>query len=145
VHPKTEAFEATFRLWEGTDSESSVDISNVRTEFNGCSVNLNEYLNRWADEARNQSMQTFPSGRLSEGVYDLSTNAIREFARGEFLLDGREVKKVGLSVTFKVHVFRPLVISHFDVVTRGRISSLAPFAVAGTTLRVSIISDAPRE
>ena len=120
------------------------DVNKVDTKLNDNSVNLNEYLMKWAQEICHESMRAFPSGRLSEGVYERNADATRQFAVGELLLDGLSMKSVALSVSFKINVFRPRVISHFDVVTRGRVSNLTPLAFAGTTLQLLIMSNTGR-
>jgi hypothetical protein len=145
VYVEIGAVAAKFRQWESPGVESLVDITKTRTELNGSSINLNAHLIKCAEEVCNESMRTFPSGTLSEGVYERSAEGTREFARGALILDGHDVKSVALSVSFKVHVFHPPVISHFQVVSRGRVSFLAPLALPGTTVQMSIISDAPSQ
>lgn len=144
VHVETEAVAANFRQRETSDSESQVDLTKTRSELNGSAVNLKEYLINWADGIRDESMRTFPSATLPEGIYERSAGATREFARDTLFLDGRAVESVHLSVSFKVWVYRPAVISQFEVVSRGRVSCFAPFAIDGTTFQTKLILHTPQ-
>lgn len=144
VHTEIHSVAANCQRLESASSELVLDVTKVDTKLNDNSVNLNEYLMKWAQEICHESMRAFPSGRLSEGVYERTADATRQFAVGELLLDGLSMKSVALSVSFKINVFRPRVISHFDVVTRGRVSNLTPLAFAGTTLQLRIISNTGR-
>ena len=145
VNPELERVEVNFRGQDSTGSEPSpIDIATAQAQLHGIAINLHEYVMKWAEETCNENMRTFPSGKLSEGVYDRTADSTREFAQGEFLLDGSDIKGATLSITFKVRVLRPAVISHFEVQSRGRVLSFAPVAFAGSTMQVRLILGAPK-
>lgn len=145
VNPELERVDVDFRKQNSTGLESSpIEVTTAQAKLQGSSINLHQYLMKWADETCNENMRTFPSGRLSEGVYDRIADSTREFAQGELLLNGESIKTVVLSITFKVRVLRPAVVSHFEVESRGRVLFFAPVAFVGSTLRTSLILGAPK-
>ena len=107
----------------------TIDVTTARAKFHGENINLDQHIKDWIKDACNESMKTFPSEKLPEGVYDRNADSTREFEEGEFLLDDRDIQSSSLHVAFKVRVLRPAVISNFEVASRGRVLSIAPVTV----------------
>jgi restriction endonuclease len=140
VIPELGSVDVCFRSWNSSNADDSpVDTTAVTAQFQGSAINLKEYLIKWAWEVCGESMRTFRSQRLPEGVYDRTAESIREFPKGELLLDGEPIKSATLHVPFKVRVFRT-VTSHFEVASRGRVVTFAPVAFAGTTMEMRLVS-----
>ena len=114
-------------------------IAKARATINGVDLNLDDYARDWARETCDENLQTFPSGALTEGVYQREAKAERVFDEGELIFNDMGVAKVELLVNFSVRVIRPPVVSHFDVATRGRSISWAPVEIGNDTLRAGIV------
>jgi len=143
VIPEFDHVEVTFSRWGSpTNSESlPFDVGAAEAWVQGRTINLKEYLVAWGHEAVNGSMRTFSSGKLPEGVYERTGESTREYAEGELTLNGDAIRSATLHVPFKVRLFRT-VTSHFEVESRGRVVTFAPFAFAGTTAEIKLFSGA---
>lgn len=118
--------ETTFYKGDGGTRMEMLDLAIAVAMLRGESIDLREYLCKWAEEAASQDSLSFPSHRYPEGDYVRDTLSKREFASGELIVNGMEMAWAETDVRYKATVVRPAVISHFEVHSRGRVVSLAP-------------------
>lgn len=139
---KTDA-EMKFVAWNPANlqEEAHVNVQNAQATLGGKSLILEPYVNQWIEDARNESVSKFPSGRLPAGEYEREADVVREFSEGELILNGTSIRRSTLHLKMKLRVLRPPILSHFEVETRGRVLSLAPVKVGeGNTIQSNIIA-----
>jgi len=118
--------ETAFHKGDGNTELKTIDIPKAVAALRGEAINLGDYLVQWADEAANADSLKFQSGGCPAGDYERSTSVRRDYAKGEFIVDGMEIAWAEQLVRYNARIVRPAVISHFEVRTRGRVVSLAP-------------------
>jgi hypothetical protein len=101
--------------------------------LNGNPLNLLEYLNIWVTESINESMRTFPSGTLADGIYQRECESERSFAEEVFILSGITIQTIKIIVKFEIYLVRPAIKSHFEVSGRGRVISFEAHTVGDVT------------
>lgn len=132
--------EATFHTGIDGMQVTTIDMATATAKLCGEPIDLQEYLSKWAEEAVGYDARSFRSERFPEGDYERSTVAKREFGKGEFTIDGKEMAWVETSIRYKATVVRPAVVSYFEVQTRGRVVSLAPLQIpSGPAMEVRLI------
>ena len=128
------------RRGSAATEQIQLDLERSNSVLRGTEADLRVCFVEWAEKARDKQMRTFPSGRLPEGSYERNASEAHKFEPGEFVVDGMDIEQADVSIDFSVHLVRPMVISHFEVATRGRVISLSPIQLAnGTVLRASFI------
>ena len=120
--------------------EAAFTIHEARALLRDKVLDLGRYVQDWASEAASERERTFPSGTLSEGVYEIDTAVERTFEPGELTVNGRDIERATLHVECSVRVLRPAVLRHFEVETRGRVLSLAPVEVGGQTIHAGFVA-----
>ncbi len=116
------------------------DVATATLRFRGEIAPLQEYLRQWIDQTTSQDVLKFASGSLPEGRYDREGVSSRTFAQGEFLVNDEDMEMAAIIVRYHVDLYRPPVVSHFSVETRGRVYSLAPINLPkGGTLSMRIV------
>jgi len=117
-----------------------IDIDAVDAVLDSAKVNLRELILKWSQDACNESVNKFRSEDVPEGAYDRVADLTLNFLERQFLVDGTVMASATVSVNFKVHVFRPPVISSFEVESRGRSLAFGPISTPqGTTLQYRIV------
>lgn len=126
--------EALFHKAKGGTQLQTVDLAKAVAILRGEAIDIRAYLCKWAEEAANEDARSFRSERCPEGEYERSTEAKREFAEGEFTINGTQIAWADTSIRYIATVVRPAIISCFDIESRGRVVSLAPIQIpsAGT-------------
>jgi hypothetical protein len=74
---------------------------------------------------------------MPDGDYTRSCSAEREFFRGEFIVEGVDVRTIDLNVEFAIHLKRPAVLSHFEINGRGRVITFEGYNFNGVTFSKS--------
>lgn len=110
------------------------DISHATATLNGNPLNLLEFFNRWATEAIQESMLTFASGTLADGIYQRECSSTRSFGEGVFILDNSSIENIEIEVRFDIFLVRPAIRSHFEIGGRGRVISFESHSVGDMTL-----------
>jgi hypothetical protein len=124
-----------FRKWGSQGNElTDVDVSKADVTLDGSPLNLTEYMNAWTTEAMNESMRTFASGTLPEGVYQRGCTSNRKFPEGAFVIDGKSIETATMTVQFDIYLVRPAVKSHFEVNGRGRVITLEGHTAGDLTI-----------
>lgn len=124
-----------FKKW-GTDGSKveRLDLAKSHVLLNGATVDFLAYLNEWTVEAINESMRTFPSGTLEEGIHSRSCQSMRRFAEGQLSIDSSDIELAESEVDFEIHLKRPRVVSHFEVGGRGRVISFEGHTLGSVTV-----------
>lgn len=143
VIPRLDRVEIELRTRNGGTTELPVDLTTAAISLNGSGTLLHPYVMEWAEQAFKKSVNQFRSERVPDGIYDQTSADVRQFAPGELILDGRDVESAVLSIGYKVRVVHPAVISHFEVASRGRALSFAPYSVDDTAVRVGLVIREP--
>lgn len=117
----------------GTKS-TKYDLSRAVAILNGNSLNLLDYMNAWVSEAINESMRTFPSGTLAEGIYQRECTAARTFTEGVLILNDISIGAARITVQIEIYLARPAVKSHFEINGRGRVISFVPHTIGNVTV-----------
>lgn len=123
-----------------TATQLSIDLKTAECLMESRPLNLEKYAIDWINVCADRRLNTFGSDTLPEGKYPLEAHDEREFGNGQLYLDGREVEKLILKVSFAVTVHRPGIVSHYEVKSRGRIVSLVPVTLDnGAVIQGAII------
>lgn len=116
------------------------DVATASLRLRGEVIPSQEYLRQWINQTTSQDSLNFASGSLPEGRYEREGVSTRTFVPGEFLLNGEDMEMAAILVRYHVDLYRPPVVSHFSVETRGRVYSLAPIKLPhGGTLSMRIV------
>jgi hypothetical protein len=100
--------------------QQTIDIETVKMVLDGQHIDASEYIQRIIAEARQARVNSFPSGCAEEGRHELEFSTERVFVRGAALLDNRPLLRVVIKGTTEVVVCRAVVVSAFEVASRGR-------------------------
>jgi Restriction endonuclease len=118
-----------FRIRGNTGAKAeALDIASSVMSLDGVPLDWEPYFLSWSIETVNQDMLNFPSGQLPDGVYDRSAQSARTFRPAQLIVNGKYIESISLTVKFQVHLKRPVVISHYEIESRGRVISFrAPY------------------
>jgi restriction endonuclease len=119
----------------GRTEAIKIDFPTAIVLLNGTLLNMLDYINDWATEAMNESMLTFPSGTLVDGVYPRECLSKRTFSDGAFVLNGTSIGEAEITVRFDIQLVRPAVKSHFEINGRGRVISFESHTVGNATIQ----------
>jgi hypothetical protein len=124
--PATSKSSTTFRaLGSAGTNMAPITVPGTKVRLYGNEILLSNYLTAWTWELYEERLLGFSTAHLAEGVYPMPCSAERFFGVGECVINGQEMEHVRLDAEFGVHIMRPLVISHYEVATRGRAVRLA--------------------
>lgn len=117
-----------------------VDMSTARCRLRGIEIDLRDYLAKLTEALASEDVLRFPSGRLGAGDYDRSVEAMHEFQPGEMQLDSVDMESLKIVLDYRVSLYRPPIVSRFEVESRGRVIQLAPVTVPeGAIFRMGIV------
>ena len=106
-----------------------LDVQATIVHLGDSDMLLRKYLDSWVEEIYAERLLTFWTVDLPEGVHPMMASALRSFGAGECFIDGKELDQVSMQIEFGVRIFRPPVISDYEVSTRGRMIRLAKHSV----------------
>lgn len=109
-------------------------VSETNITLNGSPLNLTEYTNAWTIEAINESMNTFPSGTLPDGLYHRECASERTFSEGTLAINGKSIELARIHVEFDIRLVRPAIKTHFEIDGRGRVITFEAHSAGGMTL-----------
>jgi hypothetical protein len=110
-----------------------INVVGTKAIVNGAEIELWTYTDKWATDAINESMKTFPSGILPDGFHQHSCTEKREFTNAQFIVNGNNIESIDLHVDFQVEIKRPAVTSHYEVNGRGRVIALEGYTHGAMT------------
>jgi hypothetical protein len=124
-----------FTKWGARLTERvKIDLPKAVATRNGNPLDLLEYINAWGTEAITESMRTFPSGTLPEGIYQRECSSERSFAEGVLTINETSMQTATITVQFDIILVRPAIKSDFEVNGRGRVISFEEHKVGDMTM-----------
>jgi hypothetical protein len=125
--PTLEHFEVNLHRRGATGRKQGVvAVETAQARLLGNDINLGHYLLGWAEELCAADVVGFRTEKLDDGDYERTANAERRFGLGELSVNNLDIERGEISLRYKVRVLRPLVVSYFEVVSRGHFRLLAP-------------------
>lgn len=97
------------------------NLSNASFSVDGIPIVAADYIQEWTKKVRDDRVARFPWDTVPEGVHIVDFADERRFAEGSAFLDGRPVRNITLNGTTEVQLDRAVVVSVFEVKTRGRL------------------------
>lgn len=82
---------------------------------------LGKLRERLSDALVNEFMNTVPPHALSDGPYGYTREKSLVFRPRELIVEGHECIQADMKVTWETRLVRPVVVSQFDIKTRGRV------------------------
>jgi hypothetical protein len=114
------------------------DLETHKLMIGGEAVPANDYVRKWADTVRHEQVRKLDVQAMPDGDYTVRVEGSRAFTEGEATLDDVPLKLLSLSGTAEVAVRRAVVLSIFEVATRGRLVKIG-VDHGGLELRADII------
>jgi Restriction endonuclease len=116
-----------------------LDLKTANAKLYGNTIDLREYLCKWAEAVAQKDALSFRSERFPEGIYQRMTRATRDYLPSELVLNGRDIERVETCVKYNATIVRPQVISYYEVKTRGRVVSLGPIQLPFGPMQVNLV------
>jgi len=113
-----------------------VDLRTASFDLNGKQIDLVEYVNAWVLQLRSQRCNRFPSHSAKEGTHSLEIAGEKTFGDGEAVLDGVPIGSLEVIGSVEVQVKKPVVVSAFEVGTRGRFHGASELAQRNNRRRI---------
>jgi hypothetical protein len=133
--------DTVFRVRGSSGAHSDpIDVNGKMFAINGKDLLVTDYLNSWIQQLYRDRLLWFQTAHLVEGIHPMLADEQRSFDAGECVIDGRDIEHVRLFVEFGVQVIRPVVISDFELATRGRVVRLARVAVRDLVLDTTFVT-----
>jgi hypothetical protein len=101
----------------------SMDMLTATFVVRGAVVDLDQFIRTWISDLSKRRADGFPSGAAEEGIHTLNFDDERDFENGDAILNDRKIRRVRVAGTVDVKVSKAVVVSAFDVVSRGRMIS----------------------
>ena len=111
------------RLEGGTPTANplNVDLATASFELDGKPSNLKEMVDAWVDRAKHARCDHFPSAGAAAGIRVLDFSEERTFEPGQAIGNGNPVTNMNLAGTVEVEISEAMVVSAFEVESRGRV------------------------
>lgn len=130
---------------KGSDGKNTMKVDPLTADIKikGFDGTFQQYMDIWVQLAMNESMLTFPSGKVADGLYDRETHSEKQFGDEEFFLDGNEIEAVTIDITFEITLVRPAAKTVFDVGGRGRVVTFEAHQVGAVTMNEVQFTEIP--
>lgn len=115
----------------------SPDDCNV--ELDGESIDLTKYINKNSSEIIESRINNEPTNRLPEGVYNYEYNETLFYETGSLIVQGFDIERIELNITFPLIVTRPKIKYAFEVGQRGKVISYEGKTSKGHTFGIAFI------
>lgn len=139
--PASAKCSTTFRVRASSGTNFyPMDIQGKKVRLYGQEVLLTEYLDGWMREVYAEHLPGFQTAHLAEGVHVMTASAERRFGARECIIDEQEMERMRMDVEFGVQIFRPAVISHYEVSTRGRVIRLEKVKVHNLVIDTTFVT-----
>lgn len=110
-----------------------------KAELHGAEISFKDYIIKWADAAMGQDVLRIPSHRMSPGDYDQTGKSTRYFEPRELLLNGDDIERMEIEMNYVFSIYKPPLVSLFDIESRGRVLLLAPVAARNAVFQMKIV------
>ena len=108
---------------------TTVLIDETIMQLSGTPVPLRIYLDSWILDLYQRTLLVFSTVTLPEGIHPMLASEERSFGPGQCFIDGKEMGTVRLDAEYGVRIFHPMVLSDYEVSTRGRVVRLTPITM----------------
>ena len=132
---------ATFAVRpRNVEGRKTKKVENPTVTVNGEQTPADDFFQPLAREVIDATFAQFDDRDKELGIYDLTGECTKEFAKGELVIDGSDIESIECNVQFKVRVFYPRIRSYFDVERRGRFHRAEDFDVDGCKVAIGFIT-----
>lgn len=97
-----------------------IDSASAVLVVNGATVDTRQFVEGIIAGVRDARVNSFPSLAVAEGAHEVPFEGERVFSSGEVTVDGRSVRRVVVTGSAEVTVKKAVVVSAYEVATRGR-------------------------
>ena len=131
----------TFRIAGSAGKNmTTIQVHGQNVRLHGQDVPLVIYLDAWAKELYMERLLHFRTVHLAEGVHPMTAAAERSFGAGECLINDQEMEHARLDAEYGVQIYRPAVISHYEVSTRGRVIQLENVTMHDLVINTALVT-----
>lgn len=116
-----------------------ISPDDCNTELDGNLIDLTKYINEKSREIIEFRLNKEPTHRLPEGVYNYEYNETLFYEPGSLMLQGVDIERLELNITFPIIVTRPKIKYAFEVGQRGKVISYESTTSKGHTLGIAFI------
>jgi len=111
-------------------------------KWNNLEMPLNAMLAKIIQDMVDNNMKNENTSDMADAFYVYSRHLTREFARGDFTFSDFDVAFLAVDCCWHVILYRPAILSRYDVKTRGRVYNYEP--IPTTDLAVSFVEASPQ-
>jgi len=127
----------------GTSNEKiesqPISPDDCKVELDGESIDLTMYINKKSSEIIESRINNEPTHRLPEGVYNYEYNETLFYEPGSLIVQGLDIERIELNITFQIIVTRPKIKYAFEVGQRGKVISYESKTSKGHTIGIAFI------
>ena len=116
-----------------------ISPDDCKIELDGKSIDLTKYINEKSSKIIESRINKEPTHRLPEGVYNYEYNETLFYGPGSFMVQGFDIERLELNITFPIIVTRPKIKYAFEVGQRGKVISYESTTSKGHTIGVAFI------
>ena len=116
-----------------------ISPDDCKIELDGKSIDLTKYINEKSSKVIEGRINKEPTHRLSEGVFNYEYNETLIYEPGSFVVQGFDIERLELNITFPIIVNRPKIKYAFEVGQRGKVISYESTTSKGHTIGVAFI------
>lgn len=128
---------ATVRGAKGLDTVK-LEFEKAQATYLGESISLLENARTWCRKTCDEDVQKQSKEPMIVGIHERVIASEQLFQPNEFILNGQDIEKLTYNIEYKLTVWLPPIISHFEVHSRGRFFRFAPLTDGGATVQCVI-------
>lgn len=121
-------------------AKKTIDVKAAQATLDGNSIDLEQYVLAWRDEAQDARTAKWGSPLQPAGDYDLVAESERTFEDGQFVVDGVSYWRATLKVEMVARIHRPGVRARVDVDGRGSALKLEAVHVGDGEVQTWVVS-----
>jgi hypothetical protein len=131
----------TFRVAGSSGKNvSPIDVQGKKVRLHGQEVLLTEFLDDWIKELYSERLLHFTTAHLSEGIHPMTASGKRSFGAGECIINDQEMEHVQMDLECGVEIIHPVVLSDYEVSSRGRVIRLAPVKIHNVVIETAFVT-----
>lgn len=116
-----------------------ISPGDCKVELDGTSIDLTKYIHENSSKVIENRINNEPTNRLPEGVYNYEYNETLYYEPGSFIINGFDIERLELNITFPIIVTRPKIKYAFEVGRRGKVISYESTTSKGDTIGIAFI------
>ncbi len=116
-----------------------ISPSDCKVMLNSTSIDLTKYIHENSSKVIENRINNEPTHRLPEGVYNYEYNETLYYEPISFIVNGFDIERVELNITFSLTVSRPKIKFAFEVGRRGKVISYESTTSKGDTIGIAFI------